>query len=172
MGTGHSSAWAEKLDVLVPTVQEIREAWERWMEALYQLLAANAAADETGNLTLRLKPNDLPESWDSLSVDGNNVIQLLSDLIRPLEKLTAEIREEADELSLQGMLTDLSGVVKDLANVRADTQSFVTLGKPEFVYWVEGHSQYRGDRFGFMECPLTLANFSGKACSSAKPASL
>jgi ATP-dependent DNA helicase DinG len=144
MGTGHSGAWAEKLDVLVPTVQEIREAWERWMEALYQLLAANAAADETGNLTLRLKPNDLPESWDSLSVDGNNVIQLLSDLIRPLEKLTAEIREETDELSLQGMLTDLSGVVKDLANVRADTQSFVTLGKPEFVYWVEGHLQYRG----------------------------
>lgn len=144
LGTGDSGAWTEKLELLVPKVHEIREAWERWMDALFQLLAANAAADETGNLTLRLKHADLPEQWESLSVDGNNVIQLLSDFIRPLEKLTVDMREDTDELSMQGMLTDLSGVLKDLANIRADTQSFVTLGKPEFVYWLEGHSQYRG----------------------------
>ncbi|MCD9021157.1 ATP-dependent DNA helicase DinG [Cohnella silvisoli] len=144
MGTGESAVWAEKLEVLLPKIHEIRDAWERWMEALFNLLASQASTDETGNFTLRIKPSELPTQWDSLSVDGNNVIQLLSDFIRPLEKLTVDIREEADELSMQGMLTDLSGVLKDLASVRADTQSFVTLGKPEFVYWVEGHSQYRG----------------------------
>ncbi|RKP57019.1 ATP-dependent helicase DinG [Cohnella endophytica] len=144
LGSTESSVWAEKLELIVPKVHEIRDAWERWMDALYGLLASNAAADETGNLSYRLKPNQLPEQWESLSVDGNNVIQLLSDIIRPLEKLTVEIREEADELSMQGLLTDLSGVLKDLSNVRSDTQSFVALGKPEFVYWVEGHSQYRG----------------------------
>ncbi|TFE30038.1 ATP-dependent DNA helicase DinG [Cohnella luojiensis] len=144
LGSTESAVWAEKLELLVPKVHEIREAWERWMEALYNVLAAQASADETGNLTLRLKPAELPPQWDSLSVDGNNVIQLLSDFIRPLEKMTLEIREDADEISLQGLLTDLGGVLKDLASVRGDTQSFVTLGKPEFVYWVEGHSQYRG----------------------------
>jgi len=144
MGTGDSNVWSEKLELLVPKTHEIREAWERWTDALYQLLAGHASADETGNLTLRLKPNELPSQWEALSVDGNNVIQLLSDFIRPLEKLMTEIREEADELSLQGMLTDLSGVLKDLSSIRSDTQSFVTLGKPEFVYWIEGHSQYRG----------------------------
>ncbi|BBI33240.1 ATP-dependent DNA helicase DinG [Cohnella abietis] len=144
LGTGNSSAWTEKLEVIVPKIHEIRDAWERWMDALFNLLASQASTDETGNYTYRLKPSELPSQWESLSVDGNNVIQLLSDFIRPLEKLTIEIREDADELSLQGMLTDLSGVLKDLANVRADTQSFVSLGKPEFVYWVEGHSQYRG----------------------------
>ena len=144
LGSTDSAVWAEKLELLVPKVHEIREAWERWMEALYNVLAAQASADETGNLTLRLKPAELPPQWDNLSVDGNNVIQLLSDFIRPLEKMTVEIREDADELSLQGLLTDLSGVLKDLTAVRGDTQSFVTLGKPEFVYWVEGHSQYRG----------------------------
>ncbi len=144
LGSNESGAWAEKLEAVVPKVHEIRDAWERWMEALFQLLTANASTDETGNLTLRMKPSDLPAQWESLSVDANNVIQLLSDFIRPLEKLTAAIREDADELSLQGLLTDLSGVLKDLATVRADTQSFITLGEPEFVYWVEGHSQFRG----------------------------
>ncbi|TVY04603.1 ATP-dependent DNA helicase DinG [Cohnella terricola] len=143
LGTVNSGAWTEKLEMAIPKVQEIREAWERWMEALYGVLASNAAADETGNFTLRIKPAELPSQWDGISVDGNNVIQLLSDLIRPIEKLIVEIREESDELGLQGTLTDLSGVIKDLANVRADALSFVTLGRPEFVYWIEGHSQYR-----------------------------
>jgi ATP-dependent DNA helicase DinG len=144
IGTGQSAVWKEKLEVLLGKIHEIREAWERWMEALYNMIASKAATDETGNYTLRIKPAELPTQWDSLSVDGNNVIQLLSDFIRPLEKLSMEIREEADELSMQGMLTDLGGVLKDLASVRADTQSFITLGQPEFVYWVEGHSQYKG----------------------------
>ncbi|MFC5531790.1 ATP-dependent DNA helicase DinG [Cohnella yongneupensis] len=139
-----ATEWVEKLELITPKLHEIREAWERWMEALYGLLAAYAAADESGNLTLRIKPEELPKEWESLSVDGNNVIQLLSDLIRPLDKLASEIRESTDELTMQGMITDLSGVLKDLQGIRTDAQSFVALGKPEFVYWLEGHSQYRG----------------------------
>jgi ATP-dependent DNA helicase DinG len=144
MGSGESAVWTEKLEVLLPKIHDIREAWERLMEALYNMIASQAATDETGNYTLRIKLAELPTQWDNVSVDGNNVIQLLSDFIRPLEKLSMEIREEADELSMQGLLTDLGGVLKDLASVRADMQSFITLGQPEFVYWVEGHSQYRG----------------------------
>jgi ATP-dependent DNA helicase DinG len=144
LGTDNAGVWTEKLELLIPKIHEIREAWERWMEALFQLLSGQAATDETGNLTLRIKPTELPAQWESLTVDGNNVIQLLSDFIRPLEKLTVEIRDQSDELSLQGALTDLGGVLKDLGSIRSDTQSFVTLGKPEFVYWIEGHSQYRG----------------------------
>lgn len=143
---GHEQApsWAEKLETAVPKLHDIREAWERWMEALFALLAGQASTDESGNMTFRIKPSDLPVNWEGLTVDGNNVIQLLSDFIRPVEKITAEIREQWDELSVQGTITDLSGVLKDLQQVRSDTQSFVTLGRPEFVYWLEGHSQYRG----------------------------
>ncbi|MFC5467729.1 ATP-dependent DNA helicase DinG [Cohnella suwonensis] len=144
MGSTHATAWAEKLEELAPKLTEIREAWERWMDASFGMLASNAAADETGNMTYRLKPDQLPPQWEALTVDGNNVIQLLSDFIRPMEKIVVDMREEADELSLQGLLTDMGGVLKDLSNTRADTQSFVTLGRPEYVYWIEGHSQYRG----------------------------
>jgi ATP-dependent DNA helicase DinG len=143
-GYEQGQAWAEKLDALVPKIHEIRDGWERWMEALFGTLAGQASTDESGNLTLRIKPSDLPSNWQNLIVDGNNVIQMLSDFIRPVDKLMTEIREELDELSIQGMLTDFSGVLKDLQEVRSDTQSFVSLGRPEFVYWLEGHSQYRG----------------------------
>ncbi|WP_326998775.1 exonuclease domain-containing protein [Cohnella kolymensis] len=137
-------AWAEKLEAAVSKLHEIRDAWERWMDALFGMLSGQAAADESGSLTLRIKPSDLPANWQNLTIDGNNVIQLLSDFIRPLDKLIAEIREQLDELTIQGMTTDMSGLLKDLQEVRSDTQSFVTLGRPEFVYWLEGHSQYRG----------------------------
>lgn len=139
-----ASEWVEKLELVMPKLSELREAWERWMEALYGLLASNVAADETGNFSLRIKPEALPAEWENLTVDGNNVIQLLSDIVRPLEKLASEIRDSTDELTMQGLITDLSGVLKDLQNIRADAGSFVSLGKPEFVYWVEGHTQYRG----------------------------
>lgn len=153
-----ASEWVEKLELVVPKLHEIREAWERWMEALYALLAAYSAADETGSLTLRLKPEALPQEWESLSVDGNNVIQLLSDVIRPLEKLAAEIRESTDELTMQGMMTDLSGVLKDLQNIRADVQSFTSLGKSEFVYWLEGHYQYRGRSVWIYGAPADVSD--------------
>lgn len=153
-----ASEWIEKLELVMPKLQEIREAWERWMEALYAMLAAHSAADESGNLTLRMKPEALPPEWESLSVDGNNVIQLLSDVIRPLEKLAAEIRDSTDELTMQGMLTDLSGVLKDLQNIRADVQSFTALGKPEFVYWLEGHYQYRGRSVWIYGAPADVSD--------------
>jgi len=157
MGTDRATVWAEKLELLSPKVQEIREAWERWTEAVFAMLASNAAADETGNLTLRIKPDELPAQWEALSVDGNNVIQLLSDLIRPMEKLMVDIREDTDELGMQGLLTDMGGVLKDLANVRSDTQSFVTLGKPEFVYWAEGHTQYRNRSIHLYGAPADVS---------------
>ncbi len=157
MPSEYAGAWTEKLELLLPKAQEIRDAWERWMEALFAMLASNAPADETGSFTLRIKPAELPPQWEALSVDGNNVIQLLSDLIRPLEKLTTEIREESDELIVQGLLTDLGGVLKDLSNIRADTQSFVTLGRPEFVYWAEGHSQYRNRSVSVYGAPADVS---------------
>ncbi|MFC4302878.1 ATP-dependent DNA helicase DinG [Cohnella boryungensis] len=156
-GLAQASVWSEKLEMVIPKLHDIREAWERWMEALFQLLSSQAAADETGSLTLRLKPDDLPAQWDALGIDGNNVIQLLSDFIRPLEKLAVEIREDTDELGMQGLLTDLGGVLKDFTNVRADTQSFVTLGKPEFVYWIEGHSQYRSRSIQVLGAPADVS---------------
>ncbi|WP_123040763.1 ATP-dependent DNA helicase DinG [Cohnella candidum] len=137
-------AWVEKAELMPAKLNDIRESWERWTEALFGLLAGQAAADETGSLTLRLKQDALPKGWDAIRVDADNAIQLMSDFIRPMEKLIAEIREETDDYSLQGLLTDLSGVVKDVAAVRADLSSFVTMGEAGYVYWAEAHFQYRG----------------------------
>ncbi|MFC5403771.1 ATP-dependent DNA helicase DinG [Cohnella soli] len=157
MGSSQANVWAEKLEELAPKLTEIREAWERWMDACFGMLASHAAADETGNMTYRLKADQLPPQWEALTVDGNNVIQLLSDFIRPMEKIVADMRDEADELGLQGLLTDMGGVLKDLANTRADTQSFVTLGRPEYVYWIEGHSQYRSRSVSIYGVPADVS---------------
>ncbi|MBB6635347.1 ATP-dependent DNA helicase DinG [Cohnella thailandensis] len=142
-GDEYASAWTEKLEEAATKVHSIREAWEIWMDRLFGFLYSHASSDESGSLSYRFKPDQLPDGWDALSVDGNNVVQLLSDLIRPMEKLIVDIRERTDELTVQGVLTDMSGSVKELAQTRADLQSFVTFGNKDFVYWVEGHTQYR-----------------------------
>nr|WP_325050006.1 ATP-dependent DNA helicase DinG [Cohnella faecalis] len=144
VGSPQASKWEEKLAEAIPKLNEIREAWDRWNDALFGLLAGQAAADETGNLTLRLKPDALPDGWEAIRVDGDNVIMLLSDFIRAVDKVTNEIREEDPDSAMQGLLTDLAGAMKDLQTIRSDLGSFVSLGRPEYVYWAEGHYQYRG----------------------------
>lgn len=140
---GEEAAWSEKLEELLPRVQELRESWEQWTDRLYGLLASSSAADDTGALSLRLKPEAPPRDWESISVDGSNVVLRLSDLVRPLDKLLQDIKERSDDLSLQSLLTDMNGTVKELASVRADLQSFVLLAEEGSVYWIEGHSQYK-----------------------------
>lgn len=139
----NSDAWSERAEELLPRVQELREAWEQWTDRLYALLASSSAADDTGALSLRLKPDALPRDWESIRVDGDNVILRLSDLVRPLDKLLAEVRERSEDLALQGLLTDMNGTVKELSNLRADLQSFVSLSEESSVYWIEGHTQYK-----------------------------
>ncbi|CAI6081031.1 ATP-dependent DNA helicase DinG [Cohnella sp. JJ-181] len=144
-GTAESASgtWAEKLEELLPRVQELRESWEQWTDRLYALLASGAAADETGGLSYRLKPDAMPRDWESIRVDGDNVVLRLSDLVRPLEKLLAEIRDRSEELVLQSLITDMNGSVKELSGVRNDLQSFVSMSEAECVYWIEGHTQYK-----------------------------
>lgn len=154
-----AQAWTEKLEEAVPKIQDIRESWERWTDRLFAMLAKLSASDETGSLSYRIKPDQLPDEWEAAQTDGRNVIQLLSDLIKPLEKMLPDIRERADELPLQSLLTDLNGAVKDLAAVKAELQSFVTLADPDFVYWLEGQTQYRSRSVSMYGVP---ADVSGK----------
>ncbi|WEK55734.1 MAG: ATP-dependent DNA helicase DinG [Candidatus Cohnella colombiensis] len=156
-GSDEGTAWVERVELAIPKVHQIRESWERWMDASFQLLSSQAVTDETGNLTYRIKPDQLPSQWESYCVDGNNVIQHLSDLIRPLEKLLVEIKEEVEELTMQGMLTDLSGILNELSGVRSDLQSFVSLGRPEFVYWIEGHSQFKARSVWLLGVPIDVS---------------
>ncbi|MBB6674095.1 ATP-dependent DNA helicase DinG [Cohnella nanjingensis] len=158
LGDDQAPVWAEKLEEALPRVHELREAWEQWTDRLYALLAANAAADETGSLTYRLRTEALPSDWESVQVDGHNVIQRLSDLLRPLDKVLSEIRERNDDLSVQSALTDLNGALKDLASLRAELQSFVTLGDEGHVYWLEGHSQFRSRSVWMYNVPADVSD--------------
>lgn len=156
-GEEQAQAWNEKLDEAAGAVLSIRESWDRWTDRLFALLASESAADESGNLSLRLKPEQLPSGWEEQLVDGNNTIQLLSDLLRPLDKLIADIRERTDELAIQSVITDLNGSLKDLTNARTELQSFLTLGNPDFVYWMEGHTQYRSRSLWLFGMPADVS---------------
>ncbi|MCC3376487.1 ATP-dependent DNA helicase DinG [Cohnella sp. REN36] len=158
LGDDQATAWGERLEEAVPRVHELREAWEQWTDRLYALLAANAAADETGSLTYRLRTEALPADWESVQVDGHNVIQRLSDLLRPLDKVVSDIRDRSDDLTVQSVLTDLNGALKDLAGLRTELQSFVTLGEEGHVYWIEGHSQYKSRSVWMYNVPADVSD--------------
>jgi ATP-dependent DNA helicase DinG len=143
-GAEFAPAWIEQLEQSRSAALAVRESWERYMERLFDLIGRRATADEGGNLTLRLRAEAPPEEWDSIRADGDNTVQLLSDLIRPLERMLPALKDEADDLAVQAAATDLNGVIKALADVRSDLQAFLGLGDPDVVYWLEGHAQYRG----------------------------
>jgi len=143
-GTEAAAEWAERLEACQGTVREARESWERWTERTFELMRRHGAQEEGGGITLRIRPDAPPEGWEEAVSEGSNTVALLSELLRPLERLLPILKDESDDLALQSAVTDLNGAVKALSEARNAIRSFLALDRPEYVYWLEGHLQYRG----------------------------
>jgi len=143
-GTDTAQQWAERLEECQKTVREALVSWDRWTERAFELMRRHGSQDEGGAITLRIRPDVPPEGWDEAVTEGANTAALLTDLLRPLERLLPVLKDEGGDLALQAAATDLNGAVKALTEARNAIRSFLALDRPEFVYWLEGHAQYRG----------------------------
>src|SRR5690606_6134664 len=120
------------------TVREAMASWDRWTERAFDLMRRHGSQEEGGSITLRIRPDVPPEGWDEAANEGANAAALLSDLLRPLERLLPVLKDEGGDLALQAAITDLNGAVKSLSEARNAIRSFLALDRPEFVYWLEG----------------------------------
>lgn len=133
------AAWSQTIDELFPKIISIKEDWERLSEALYDLVSTSSdpSQSETSQYVLRLKPETLPSNWRELVIMEDNIYLNANELLRTLDKLLNELKEQQDGLGVQGLVTDLNGTVKELYAHRDALHFFMKMADDSYVYWVE-----------------------------------
>ncbi|MBM7564529.1 ATP-dependent DNA helicase DinG [Paenibacillus sacheonensis] len=162
--------WREEIDEVVPVFGELRDEWERLFELLYAFASAgsgtfrNAAASadgqggESGQYVLRLRGGKLPDLWNEAQLIEEAVHGYLSQIIRPLEKVFAAVKEEIDDPAIAALVTDLSGTVKDLARARDDLRQFIKADRSDTVYWLEANGNSRSKSVQMYAVPADVSN--------------
>ncbi|MFF2482202.1 ATP-dependent DNA helicase DinG [Paenibacillus sp. NPDC058071] len=144
-GEDRAQAWAETIDTVIPAFSDVKEHWDKLFEMLYSFVGQSSDSNgaEAGQTVCRLKAEQLPAGWDDALTVQTNITTELSKMIKSLEKMSSEIKDKLDEFSIQALLTDLNGAVRDLTRVRDDLKHFMKIGESNDVFWIEASTTYR-----------------------------
>lgn len=133
-------AWSQILDGMLPVLLQIKEEWDELTDLLFQLVSTRSDPSqqtEGGQLVYRLKKDDKPPSWDKLLVLEENMYLKLTEILKKLDKVLNEIKDQQEVLDVQGLVTDISGSVKELYRLRDNLHFFMALTDDNYVYWLE-----------------------------------
>jgi ATP-dependent DNA helicase DinG len=149
---------ASQAEALIPEVIQIREDWEQLSERLYACLTENGdTSPEAGQHILRLKKSSLSTVWNEVLTIEDNIYVRLSDVLKRLERISAEQKDSQDKYDLQSLLTDLNGAIKDLFRLR-DSLRFILHGEQEdYVFWVEAHPYFRSKSLQLVGVPIDVS---------------
>ncbi|MFD0711194.1 ATP-dependent DNA helicase DinG [Paenibacillus sp. GCM10027626] len=154
-----SAAWQETIEEIVPVFGDLRDEWDRLFEMLYMVMngSSQESAGETGQTVYRLRTEKLPQGWKDVQAAEEVVHGLLSQVIRPLDKMFAEMKEELESSQLAALVTDLSGTIKDMSRARDDVRSFVRADKADIVYWLEANQHFRAKSVHMFAVPADVS---------------
>jgi len=164
-GDDHQAAWQETIDTSYPTLQNIKEYWDKLFEYLFEIIAnesgksgSETTAEQAGGLVLRLDQNQLPEPWSTIIESEKEVYTGLNRFAKTLEKLSSDIKERLDDdLTLSGLLTDLNGVVRELNTIKDELRQFIEFKMEDYVYWMEGTQAYKHRSVQLLSSPVDVS---------------
>ncbi|MEI7024510.1 ATP-dependent DNA helicase DinG [Paenibacillus sp. y28] len=162
-GTEKLEAWLAELDRLSELTIKIKEQWDQLTEQLFtELKPQMDGLGENNQLVQRMKKELLPEKWDDLLIMEDNIYMDLNTLLKQLDRLTGEWKENQEELSLQSLVTDVSGVCKDLQRTRDNLRFFMKMNDNNYVYWLEA-SPFLKSRSIHLNCaPVDVSKLLGE----------
>lgn len=153
-----SLAWREKIDEILPDFGDLRDDWDRLYELLYAMMGSGSSdSAETGQLVLRLRHGNLPAGWGDAQIVEESVHGHLSKIVRTLDKVFSEIKDEVDDSAIAAMVTDLSGTVKDLTRARDELRTFMKADKADMVYWLEANTNFRAKSIHLYAVPADVS---------------
>ncbi|MDF2724330.1 MAG: dinG, partial [Paenibacillus sp.] len=113
---------------------------------------------ETGQIVLRLKPESLPQAWSKLAVIEENISLEVAEIVKKIDKLITELKEQTEEFSTNSVLVDLAGSVKQLARHRDVLQFFIRMTDSNYVYWLEASPFYKSKSLQLFAVPLDVSH--------------
>ncbi|OAB44590.1 ATP-dependent DNA helicase DinG [Paenibacillus glacialis] len=154
-----ASDWAIVIDKLCGELVDVKEHWDRLNDMLFALLPerSDAAPGDTGQFVLRLQPTKKPKDWDVLVAIENQIYVSLGEVIRKSEKMLNDIKENLDDFSSDSLITDISGLIKDLSNEREDLHMFMALSDIGNVYWMEANGHFRSKSLQMYAVPVDVS---------------
>jgi ATP-dependent DNA helicase DinG len=132
-------AWGRIIDEMLPKLAHIKEEWDELTELLYQLLASRSDPTQTeaGQWVYRIKKDNKPTGWDNLLVLEDNIYLKMTEVLKKLDKLLSEVKDQQEIFDVQGLVTDITGTVKELYRLRDNLHFFMALTDDNYVYWLE-----------------------------------
>ncbi|RKN72471.1 ATP-dependent DNA helicase DinG [Paenibacillus ginsengarvi] len=155
-----ATEWNAVIESVYPRLVRIKEEWDKLTELLYLMIGerSDSAGNETGQLVLRLKPESLPKSWNTLLVIEENIYLEATEVTKKLDRLITELKEETEEFTTSSVLTDLSGSVKQLLRQRDILRFFLQMPQADYVYWLEASPFYKSKSLQLFAVPLDVSH--------------
>ncbi|MEF2964314.1 ATP-dependent DNA helicase DinG [Paenibacillus sp. M1] len=154
-----SAEWCSVIDGLYPSLLDVKDCWDRLAEQLFALMPerSDAAPGDPGQFVLRLLQDKKPKVWEALSAIENQIYTTLSDTIRKGERLLAELKDDDNDYGFDSLVTDISGLFKDLAGERDALRFFMKMDDANTVYWLEGNGTYRSKSLQLFAVPIDVS---------------
>lgn len=159
-GSERAASWGAVIDGLYPSFLDVKEHWDRLAEAMFTLMPerSDAASGDPGQFVLRLLPHKKPKNWDDLLAMENQIYATIGDIVRKAEKLLTELKEQDEQdFGSESLITDITGLIKDLGSERDALRSFMKLEDVNTVYWIEGNGNYRSKSLQIFAVPIDVS---------------
>lgn len=158
-GRERASEWITAIDRISEDLVDIKEDWDKLNESLFGLLPerSDASPGDAGQYVLRLQPSKWPQEWETLKALENRIHVKISESVRRGEKMLSEYKEDEDDYSADSLITDLSGLFKDLASERDDLRTFMNLNDETVVYWMEASGHFRSKSLQMYAVPVDVS---------------
>ncbi|MCA1294653.1 ATP-dependent DNA helicase DinG [Paenibacillus sp. alder61] len=158
-GSEKSGEWCSVIDGLYPTLVDVKEVWDRLADQMFSLMPerSDAAPGDPGQFVLRLLPQKRPKQWDTLAELENQIYVALGDVIRKAERLIGELKDDEHDFGYDSLITDIGGLLKDLATEREALRFFIKLEDANTVYWIEGNGNYRSKSLQIFAVPIDVS---------------
>ncbi|ULO09347.1 ATP-dependent DNA helicase DinG [Paenibacillus sp. 19GGS1-52] len=159
-GSEQASEWSGVIDRIYPDLLTVKETWDMLTDKLFSLMPerSDASAGEAGQLVLRLLPGNKPKTWEELEALENSLNLTLTDIIRKGDKMLNEMRDQDGQSSSDSLVTDISGLFKDLASIREQVRFFMGMNDDNVVYWLEANGNYRSKSLQLYAVPVDVSS--------------
>ncbi|WP_438433562.1 ATP-dependent DNA helicase DinG [Gorillibacterium sp. sgz500922] len=163
-----AGVWIEAIDEAQPALLDIRERWEELASLLYEMLAFSGGDGGEGPLTLRIPEGRQPAGWGTLLDREEELYARMTAVLKSLDKLIVEMKDQEELLELQGLVTNIAGGIKELYRHRDALRFFLKQSDSGFVYWMEGTTQQRIKSLQLLAVPIDVSAMLRDALFSVK----
>lgn len=159
---GDAEQWEEEvhaLEACMPELLTVKEDWDALAEAMFGLLSVGGdpLQSEGGQYVKRIDGNSLPLGWEHVVELEDALYGRISGVLKKLDKAALSLKEKAEEHELQGLVTDLSGLSKELLRLRDSLRFTVRCNEAEYVYWMEASPNFRSKSLQLSAVPIDVS---------------